>query len=99
MEGLSIFAERIKRETDRFSPILNGIGWVSFALITTDYAGFVDLPTLVSVPLWLGFVVACFRWAVWEGLIKPQMLPPANPPMDTQMVATRPQDTEEPSQN
>ena len=98
MERLSVIAARIERETDRFRSILNGIGWVSFALITADYAGFIHLPTIVSVPLWLGFLLACLRWAVWEGLIKPRLHAPPDPARDEEMVARQLQDTDEPSQ-
>jgi hypothetical protein len=98
VERLSIIAARIEREIDPFRSILDGIGWVSFALITADYAGFIRLPAIMSVPLWLGFLLACLRWAVWEGLIKPRLHVSADPPGDREMVAPPLQDTDEPSQ-
>lgn len=53
--------------------MLSIIGWACFILITADYAGFITLPTLVALPLWLGVILNLFRWAVWEGMIKPRI--------------------------
>lgn len=46
---------------------------MGFALISADYAGFIDLPVLIQIPLWLGFLTNIARWALWEGLIKPKL--------------------------
>jgi len=98
VERLSVIAARIERQTDRCRPALNAIGWVCFALITADYAGFIHLPAIVNVPVWLGLLLASFRWAIWEGLIKPRLHAPANPPEDATTAAVQPQDPDKPHQ-
>lgn len=71
MERLVAIASRIDRTLNRHSTVLKGVGWICFALIAADYANFIDLPKLVTIPLWLAVLLNLFRWAIWEGMIKP----------------------------
>lgn len=64
---------RFDQQLLRFRATLNVVGWVSFALISADYARFIDLPTVVVIPLWCGVLFNLFRWALWEGMIKPRL--------------------------
>ena len=73
MTRLLDLAARVDREVYRARNLLTIAGWLCFALITADYAGFIALPTLVTVPLWLGIVVSLLRWALWEGMVKPRI--------------------------
>ena len=61
---------------ERLKPVITVMGWLGFALVTADYAGFIDLPVLVYIPLWLAIVTSILRWALWEGLIKPRFKAP-----------------------
>lgn len=74
MKRLLELAARVDREVYRARHLLIIAGWLCFALVTADYAGFIALPTLVSVPLWLGIVVSLLRWALWEGVVKPRII-------------------------
>jgi hypothetical protein len=62
---------------ERLKPVITVMGWIGFALVTADYAGFIDLPVLIQIPLWLAIVTSILRWALWEGLIKPRVKVPA----------------------
>lgn len=73
MEGLLTIVERIDHQALRFRSALNVLGWICFGIITADYAGFINLPALVIIPLWLGVLFNVFRWAKWEGMIKPHV--------------------------
>lgn len=66
-------AALLDRQMQRVRAPLAFVGWLCFALISADYAGFISLPTLVTIPLWLGIAVNLLRWAVWEGVIKPRI--------------------------
>jgi hypothetical protein len=52
---------------------LNAIAWVCVALVTADYARFIDLPVLFKIPLWAGIAFNFLRWGVWEGMVKPRL--------------------------
>lgn len=73
MADLIAIFTRIDRQLLRFRSALNVAGWLCFGLITADYAGFIELPSLVTGPLWFGVLLNIFRWAIWEGMIKPQV--------------------------
>lgn len=63
-------ASRWAVQIERLKPVITVMGWIGFALVTADYAGFIDLPVLVYIPLWIAIVASICRWALWEGLIK-----------------------------
>ncbi|MBA1372896.1 hypothetical protein [Sphingomonas ursincola] len=67
---------RLAVPIERLKPAITLVGWVGFALVTADYAGFIDLPVLIQIPLWLAIVTSICRWALWEGLIKPKLTAP-----------------------
>lgn len=67
---------RLAVPIERLKPVITVMGWVGFALVTADYAGFIDLPVLVQIPLWLAIVASICRWALWEGLVKPKLTAP-----------------------
>jgi hypothetical protein len=73
MEGLLSIVPRIDLEASRYRSALNVLGWVCFGIITADYARFINLPALVIIPLWLGVLINIFRWAIWEGMVKPHV--------------------------
>lgn len=72
MKPLFMLAEHFDRQVHRFRTALNVVGWVCFALITANYARFIDLPALITIPLWLGVLLNVFRWAIWEGMLRPK---------------------------
>ncbi|GAA0653454.1 hypothetical protein GCM10009424_33700 [Sphingomonas ursincola] len=76
MERLVDHAMRLAVPIERLKPAITLVGWVGFALVTADYAGFIDLPVLIQIPLWLAIVTSICRWALWEGLIKPKLTAP-----------------------
>lgn len=76
MERLVDHAVRLAVPIERLKPVITVTGWIGFALVTADYAGFIDLPVLVQIPLWIAIVASIFRWALWEGLIKPRLTAP-----------------------
>ena len=73
MEGLLNIVTLIDHQAHRFRSVLNVLGWVCFGIITADYARFINLPALVIIPLWLGILINIFRWAIWEGMVKPHV--------------------------
>lgn len=66
-------ASRWAVQIERLKPVITVMGWIGFVLVTADYAGFIDLPVLVYIPLWIAIVASICRWALWEGLIKPKV--------------------------
>lgn len=72
MGSILDIAMRIDRQALRFRSALNVVSWACFAIITADYARFIDLPPLLTIPLWLAVLLNIFRWVIWEGMIKPQ---------------------------
>jgi len=66
-------AARIDRQALRFRTLSNVIGWACFVIITADYAGFIDLPPFLAIPLWLGVILNIFRWGIWEAMVKPHI--------------------------
>lgn len=83
--GAAVHVERLK-------PAITVMGWVGFALISADYAGFIDLPVLVQIPLWLALVTSICRWALWEGLIKPRVTAAIDKPQDSAPELSRTED-------
>lgn len=73
MDRLVEHAARLAVPIERLKPAITVMGWVGFALVSADYAGFIDLPVIVQIPLWLAIMTSICRWAVWEGLIKPKL--------------------------
>lgn len=73
MDRIVEHASRVAVQVERLKPTITMMGWVGFALVSADYAGFIDLPVLVQIPLWLAIVTSLCRWALWEGLIKPRL--------------------------
>lgn len=67
---------RLAVPIERLKTAITLVGWLGFALVTADYAGFIDLPVLIQIPLWLAIVTSICRWALWEGLIKPKLTAP-----------------------
>lgn len=76
MNRLIDHATRLAVQAERLKPVITLMGWIGFALVSADYAGFIDLPVLVYIPLWLAIVTSICRWALWEGLIKPKLTAP-----------------------
>lgn len=74
MERFIAIAAQIDRQALRFRTLLSVVGWVSFIMITADYAGFINLPPFLSIPLWLGAILSILRWGIWEAMVKPQIL-------------------------
>lgn len=66
-------AIRLSRWANRHSRAFNIVGWTCVAVVSADYARFIDLPTIVTVPFWAGAVLNVLRWGVWEGMMKPRM--------------------------
>lgn len=66
-------AARLERWASVHAGKLAAVGWVCFALVSADYAGFVDLPALVTIPLWAGVAANILRWMVYEGFLKPKL--------------------------
>lgn len=73
MERIVERASRVAVHIDRLKPFITVMGWIGFALVTADYPGFIDLPVLVYIPLWIAIVASICRCALWEGVIKPKV--------------------------
>jgi len=85
-------AARVAVHGERLKPAITLAGWIGFALVTADYAGFIDLPVLIYIPLWLAIVTSICRWALWEGLIKPKVIAPSDEAMASRELSPRPED-------
>ena len=85
-------ASRVAMHVERLKPAITLAGWIGFALVTADYAGFIDLPVLVYIPLWLAIVTSICRWALWEGLIKPKVIAPYDKATASPKPSPRPED-------
>jgi hypothetical protein len=64
---------RLSRWANRHSRAFNVVGWTCFAVVSADYARFINLPTIVTLPFWAGVVLNVLRWGVWEGMVKPRI--------------------------
>lgn len=50
---------------DRNKRIVDFAGFAVMALISASYAGFLDIPGWLQVPLWLTLAVSVLRWTLW----------------------------------
>ena len=62
----------IYRLVDANKRLLNMAGWVCFAVVCADYAGFVALPDIITIPAAIGGIPTGARYALWETLVKPR---------------------------
>lgn len=90
MKRIITIASRFERLAHRFRLVLNLVGIVCFVLITADYARFVDLPSIVTVPLWLVVLLNMFRWAIWEGIVRPWIQAPSGENSKTDGATSQP---------
>lgn len=63
---------KVFRLIDRNKRLLNVAGWACFAAVCADYAGFIALPDIVTIPAAIGGIITGTRYAVWETLVKPR---------------------------
>ena len=63
-------AVRVNRWLAAHKRLVSIVTWTSFAVVCADYARFIDLPTILVVPFWVGVVLNVLRWTVWEGTVK-----------------------------
>ncbi len=100
MDRLAEHASRLASHAERVKPALTVVGWIGFALVTADYAGFVDIPVIIAIPLWLGIAASICRWALWEGLLKPRIdRVPTEQPAAQGQLPSRSSDEEPRSEN
>ena len=68
----SVVEQRAYRFAARHQAALNIIGWVCFGLVCADYARFIELPDLVTLPAAVAGVLMGARYVLWDGVIKPR---------------------------
>lgn len=68
---LFALAVRVNRWIAAHKWVVRILTGLCFAAISADYAGFIDLPTIVVVPFWIGVIFNMLRWTLWRSRIKP----------------------------
>jgi hypothetical protein len=64
-------AVRANRWLAAHQRLVSFITWTSFGIVCADYARFIDLPTIIVVPFWIGVILNMLRWTLWQSWIKP----------------------------
>lgn len=65
---------RLYRFFGRHQALFGVIGLASFALVCADYARFIELPDIVTLPAAIGGILTGVRYALWETVVKPRYL-------------------------
>jgi hypothetical protein len=66
-------AVKVNLWAGRHKTLLGLLSVAALMLISADYAGFIELPTIVAVPVVIGGVLTAIRYALWEGWLKPEV--------------------------
>ncbi len=64
-------AVRVNRWLAEHKRLVSIVTWTCFGIVCADYARFIDLPTIVVIPFWIGVIVNVLRWTLWQSMIKP----------------------------
>ena len=64
---------RADRWTGRHRRWLAAVSAIAFWLVCADYARFIDLPELVTVPTMVAGMLTGVRYALWEGWLQPKV--------------------------
>ena len=58
---------------ERHKTLANILGGISFWLVCADYARFIDLPEIVTLPALVTGLLTGLRYALWEGWLKREL--------------------------
>ena len=63
-------AARVNRWLIANKRLIDAGSWICMAFIWADYARFIDLPTILKVPFWIGVFAGVLRWTVWHTFVR-----------------------------
>jgi hypothetical protein len=64
----------IDRWLQRHRRLVGAMSAIWFALVCANYAGFIHLPKLVTLPASMAVIVAFVRYGVWDAFVTPKIV-------------------------
>ena len=71
--GMIDLLARADRRAERHRRWIAGASAIAFWLVCADYARFIDLPNIVTVPVMVTGILTGMRYALWEGWLQPKV--------------------------
>jgi hypothetical protein len=65
---------KVGRWMERYRVLVAVVMWTAFGLVSADYAGFIDLPTFILLPVAATGLLTGLRYMLWEGFLRPRVI-------------------------